>query len=327
MNATLIGNILEEEIHRSIFAQGPLKAPGFDGFLGIFYQKHWELIKHRITGYVRRFWEDVVLDREMNKTLIVLIPKKGDVISIYQSAFVKGRIISDNFIVAHEVSHFLKNGKSGSSCYASIKLDMSKAYDRVEWCFLESIMHRLGFAEKWISGIKIRRIALIVTHLFFADDFIFFIKADPEEATRRNEAVSGQRINLEKYEVSFNPNTPDHIRRQVAGILGVHQFPRHSKYLGLSLAMGHKKTEMCRVLLAKYCLDETLGSARLGSSPSHVWRGVLKALEFFKLGSWWDDERGTVRWMLTSNGLFTVRSAYELILKAQMWGNSQITVG
>lgn len=39
-------------------------------------------------------------------------------------------------------------GKEG---YMAIKLDMSKAYDRVEWCFLEVVMRRMGFEDKWVG--------------------------------------------------------------------------------------------------------------------------------------------------------------------------------
>ncbi|CAM8967066.1 unnamed protein product [Rhodiola kirilowii] len=166
MNRALLGDISEEEIRSSVFAQGPLKAPGLDGFPGIFYQKNWSRIKHYVSGYVRRFWEEGFLEDEMNKTLIILIPKKNDadkvedwrpislctvaikiitkilasrlqpilnqVISVYQSAFIKERIITDSFIVAHEVSHFLRCCKEDRNFYASVKIDMSKAYDRVE---------------------------------------------------------------------------------------------------------------------------------------------------------------------------------------------------
>ena len=41
--------------------------------------------------------------------------------------------------------------KEGKESYMAIKLDMSKAYNRVEWCFLKKVMERMGFNEKWIS--------------------------------------------------------------------------------------------------------------------------------------------------------------------------------
>ena len=73
-----------------------------------------------------------------------------DVISPSQSAFVPGCLISDNIIVAYEITHFLLNKIEGDLDYAALKLDMSKAYDRVEWNFLEQMMKRLGFDDQWI---------------------------------------------------------------------------------------------------------------------------------------------------------------------------------
>ena len=57
-------------------------------------------------------------------------------ISANQSAFVKRILISDNILVAHECMHFLKNKRSGESYDFALKLDMSKAYDSVEWSFV-----------------------------------------------------------------------------------------------------------------------------------------------------------------------------------------------
>ncbi|CAB4283450.1 unnamed protein product [Prunus armeniaca] len=54
------------------------------------------------------------------------------IISDTQNAFVHGRQIQDNIVVAHEVYHYLRLKRKGSKFKASLKMDMSKAYDRVE---------------------------------------------------------------------------------------------------------------------------------------------------------------------------------------------------
>ena len=48
------------------------------------------------------------------------------------------------------VSESVTLGKDG---YMAVKLDMSKAYDRVEWFFIENVMRRLGFHERWVDWI------------------------------------------------------------------------------------------------------------------------------------------------------------------------------
>ena len=73
------------------------------------------------------------------------------IITEHQSAFTKERLISDNILVAFETLHSMKKYKGGSYGYMALKLDMSKAYDWVEWYYLEGIMRKMGFRERWIN--------------------------------------------------------------------------------------------------------------------------------------------------------------------------------
>jgi hypothetical protein len=70
-----------------------------------------------------------------------------------QSAFVPKRNIQDNTILAHELLHSFK-AKRGKGGYMFLKLDMEKAFDRMEWKFLLAILEKLGFSPIWISWIR-----------------------------------------------------------------------------------------------------------------------------------------------------------------------------
>ena len=65
----------------------------------------------------------------------------------HQSAFEKNRLISDNVLVALETLHCMKNHNSGQTGFMTLKLDMSKAYDMVEWNYLQKLMEKMGFAQ------------------------------------------------------------------------------------------------------------------------------------------------------------------------------------
>jgi hypothetical protein len=187
INNMLCSQFTDDEISFALFQIGSTKAPGPDGFPACFYQRNWGTLKKDIINTVRNFFEEGVMPNGVNETAIVLIPKvknpqtfKGfrpislcnvvykvvlkcivngmrpllqDIISETQIAFVPGRMITDNAIIAFECFHALQNGNKNPRKFCVYKLDLMKAYDRVDWGFLEHALRCMGFDEQWIKWI------------------------------------------------------------------------------------------------------------------------------------------------------------------------------
>ncbi|KAL0318628.1 UNVERIFIED_CONTAM: putative mitochondrial protein [Sesamum angustifolium] len=84
-----------------------------------------------------------------------LKPWLDHIISPSQSAFVPGRLITDNVLLAFETNHFLNVHSKGRKHFMNLKLDISKAYDRVEWSFLREVLGKLGFPRTFIELIML----------------------------------------------------------------------------------------------------------------------------------------------------------------------------
>ena len=168
MNEQLTKEFQRKEIIQAIHSMHPKKAPSPDRMSAIFYQKYWDVIGNDIINTVLNVLNSNASVAPLNQTNIALIPKTNSptkmnefrpislcnvsykinskvlanwlkpilstIISENQSAFVPGRLITDNVLVAFEIMYYLKK-KEGKENYMAVKLDMSKAYDRVEWCF------------------------------------------------------------------------------------------------------------------------------------------------------------------------------------------------
>jgi hypothetical protein len=161
------------------------KAPGLDGLPAEFFRDNWYTIGQEAFPIMADFFLTGRLEDEVNFTYISLIPKIVSptkvsefrpislcnvfykiisktlvnrlkmllpvILSANQSAFIPGRLITDNVLAAYETLHSMHTRMWGKTGYMALKLDMSKAYDRVKWIFLEMVMRKLGFAEKWVE--------------------------------------------------------------------------------------------------------------------------------------------------------------------------------
>lgn len=75
----------------------------------------------------------IVVKAVGNRMKVVL----SDIISDKQSAFLPARLLKDNVLIAYEIGHHLHRKSQGKNGLVALKIDMSKTYDRVEWCFLQ----------------------------------------------------------------------------------------------------------------------------------------------------------------------------------------------
>lgn len=169
----------------ALFSMHPDKALGLDGLNPAFYQHHWGSIKHDVVNQCLKIISDATLPSQLHDTAIVLILKKRnpevvsdlrpialcqvlykivakmlanrlklilpDLISQHQSAFVPGHLITDNIMLAFEIMHYMKRKTQGKCGVAALKIDISKAYDRMEWAFLEAILKKLGFCANFVN--------------------------------------------------------------------------------------------------------------------------------------------------------------------------------
>ncbi|XP_048608917.1 uncharacterized protein LOC106394319 [Brassica napus] len=273
MNDDLTAPVSEWEVKLALFAMHPEKAPGPDGMTALFYQKFWDIVKEDLTLMVNKFLFEGTMANGLNDTNICLIPKISKpnamtqfrpislcnvsykiiskvlcqrlkkvlpgLISETQSAFVAGRQISDNVMIAQELFHALRTKPSGRNKRMAIKTDMSKAYDRMEWSFIEAVLRKMGFSETWTSW---------VMRCITSVKYKVLMNGEP-----RGNIIpaSGQCINFDKSSLLFGKRINANTRQEIKDALGIQNEGGMGTYLGIPEDISGSKCKLFAFLKDK----------------------------------------------------------------------------
>ncbi|XP_059458992.1 uncharacterized protein LOC132188495 [Corylus avellana] len=213
MNGRLLQPFSANEMRIALFQMAPLKAPGPDGLTVGFFQKPWNTVGPEVSKAILHTLECGLIPNDLNDTFIALIPKSKNP----KSAFIPGRLITDNVLAAYETLHTMKTRMRGKKGYMAVKIDMSKAYDRVEWHFLQE--SRLCHWTRLTNILKTYEVA------------------------------SGQRLNASKTAILFSQNTRSEVKQHIIEVSGVPSSQRYDKYLGLPVLVGKSRTKEFRSII------------------------------------------------------------------------------
>ncbi|XP_050221646.1 uncharacterized protein LOC126671873 [Mercurialis annua] len=137
--------VTDEEIKRSMFSINGDKALGPDGFSSEFFKKSWSIVGPCVTLGIIDFFSTKKLLNQQNLPSYI-----GGLVRNTQSAFIPGRSIADNVLVAHEiVNNYHK--RAGESC--AMKIDVRKAYDSIGWDFVELLLYGFRFSRNMVETI------------------------------------------------------------------------------------------------------------------------------------------------------------------------------
>ncbi|CAN6554430.1 unnamed protein product [Malus baccata var. baccata] len=287
INATLSAPVSADEIKQAALNMGGLKAPGPDGFQGIFYRSQWDIIAADVNKMIEDLMAGSLQPLRINATHLALIPKVPNPESVshfrpislcnfsykFLSKVLANRLkrqIQDNIGIAHELFHFLKTRKTKCKLELGIKLDMHKAYDRVEWDFLLAVMEKMGFDSRWrtlilgcISTVSfailfngqpgprfapsrgLRQGDPLSPYLFLLVSEVLSLLIKQAGERKQIEGVideyclaSGQQVNKSKSSVYFRGNVPESLSIQLAAILGMEIVGNPGLYLGVPAIWG-----------------------------------------------------------------------------------------
>ncbi|XP_038973168.1 uncharacterized protein LOC103699679 [Phoenix dactylifera] len=268
-NTTLVRPVSAEEVQEAVWALAADKAPGPDGFFPFFFRRYWGIIRGAVIEAVQCFFTQAAMPEDWKATFITLIPKRQEavepghfrpislcttlykvvarimvgrvkpllpsIISQEQGAFIAGRNISHNVMLAQEMMWDLQRASKRGSLMA-IKLDMERAYDRIRWSFLRSALEAYGFHRRWIGWVLGARVSEAHVLRRVLADYC---------------AASGQRINFTKSAIQFSPSTESRVRQEIRSILQMPEQEGTLVYLGVPITGRRLRVAECSGLVQR----------------------------------------------------------------------------
>ncbi|XP_026445212.1 uncharacterized protein LOC113345752 [Papaver somniferum] len=310
-----------QEVKETVFNLASWSSPGPDGFQAGFFQDNWDIVQTEVISH---------------------------------SAFVANRQIHDNVVITHEILHsFKRKKKNNKNGFLAIKLDLSKAFDRLEWPFILAVFEKLGFSKEWcqmisqcintvsysvlvngspsdaffpsrgirqgdflspyifilcmevlsklllnaeennlIQGFRFKKDSPSISHLFFVDDCMLFLKASVTYARNLLKVIdifakaSGEAINFDNSGfITSNKMHHKHVKLP-ARTLKMKFLSNSEKYLGSPLFIGKDKSNSFNFLVDNlYSRLSTTKKTNINvAGRTIVTKHVLSSLAVYHMG-------------------------------------------
>ncbi|GJZ07560.1 RNA-directed DNA polymerase, eukaryota, reverse transcriptase zinc-binding domain protein [Tanacetum coccineum] len=150
----MVREVSDEEVKEAMFQIDSNKAPVPDGFSSLFFKKAWGVVGGHVCSAVKEFFKNGRMLREINSTLISLIPKiqtPEKYCGPVSECICAWKAHQDNILLSQELLKGYERKDRPNR--VAMKIDIQKAYDTVNWKFLEDILKGFGFHGKMVKWI------------------------------------------------------------------------------------------------------------------------------------------------------------------------------
>ncbi|GFY95614.1 hypothetical protein Acr_10g0009990 [Actinidia rufa] len=291
--------ITEEEIKLTLFSIGDDKVPEPDGFTSCFFKKAWDIVGRDFIAAIMEFFASGQIHKQINHSVLALIPKSKDA----------DRVEDFRPIAYYNVTYKLlrQYGCKRSSPRCILDVDLRKAFDSVDWAFVQDLLTALQFppmqerskagrsplpipicAMLRISFQRLRWTEEIMQIL--ADDLVLFSRGDPTSVALLMENLnhfgdySGSKISFAKSSI-FSVGICSSDMEYIMGIIGFSRGSFPFRYLGIPVADSRLSIAQCSPLIDKISgyISAWAGAMLSYAGRTELVKSVFQGVECFWL--------------------------------------------